>query len=134
LPLASVVTLLRNHESLDGLNSQSRIQRIERKNTQSSKISIEHWITKHRDDLSPEEKVVLYGHQLHRDREYLQQAWHPAKQAIPAPVAGAAAGGSDIDQQILESVSTLGQRKAHSLLKHLKNSKVLTWTPEGEIS
>jgi hypothetical protein len=27
-----------------------------------------------------------------------------------------------------------GQKKAHNLLKYLKNSKVLTWTLEGEIS
>jgi hypothetical protein len=31
-------------------------------------------------------------------------------------------------------VNKPGQKKAQSLLKHLKNSKVLTWTPDGEIS
>jgi hypothetical protein len=96
----------------------------------------------HRDDLSPEEKVALYGHQLHRYRDYLQQARQPGKApsnspakptAAGAPVAGAA-GGIDLEQQILESVNKPEQKKAHSLLKHLKNSKVLTWTPEGEIS
>jgi hypothetical protein len=94
----------------------------------------------------------LYGHQLHRYREYLQQARQPGKPittgnspaktppppAGAAPVAGAAvaeaAGGSDLEQQILESVNKPGQKKAHSLLKYLKISKVLTWTPEGEIS
>jgi hypothetical protein len=86
----------------------------------------------------------LYGHQLHRYQEYLQQARHPtipAKHTVPAPdnspakaqVAGAAAG-SDIEQQILESVSKPGQKRAHSLLKHLKKSSVFTWSPEGEIS
>ena len=101
----------------------------------------------HRDDLSPEEKVALYGHQLHRYREYLQQARHPlpstskpatpaaAPAPAPAPAAAAAEGGSnDIEQQILESVHRPGQKKAQSLLKHLKKSKVLTWSPEGEIS
>jgi hypothetical protein len=107
---------------------------------------------KHRDDLSPEEKVGLYGHQLHRYREYLQQAGQPGKPvtpapakppaagppvtgvaalAVPAPVAGVVRG---LEQQILESVNKPGQKKAQSLLKHLKNSKVLTWTQEGEIS
>ena len=102
----------------------------------------------HREDLSPEEKVALYGHQLHRYREYLQQARQPGKPvtapavppaagvptpAVPAaPVAGADL--EDIEQQILESVNKPGQKKAQSLLKHLKNSKVLTWTPDGEIS
>ena len=95
----------------------------------------------HREDLSPEEKVALYGHQLHRYREYLQQARQPGKPAapvatppaagVPAPVAEAA---PHLEQQILESVNKPGQKKAQSLLKHLKNSKVLTWTPEGEIS
>ena len=100
----------------------------------------------HREDLSPEEKVALYGHQLHRYREYLQQARQPGKPSAPAapapapaagvpppapPVAGAAGG---LEQQILESVNKPGQKKAQSLLKHLKNSKVLTWTPDGEIS
>jgi hypothetical protein len=107
---------------------------------------------KHREDLSPEEKVALYGHQLHRYRGYLQQARQPGKPTtpaispaagvpaeaapvagVPAPVAGAAAA-PDLEQQILESVNKPGQKKAQSLLKHLKNSKVLTWTPEGEIS
>jgi hypothetical protein len=94
----------------------------------------------YRDDLSPEEKVALYGHQLHCYREYLQQARQPAKPVIPIalgnspakppapePVAEAvagAAGGSDIEQQILESVSKPGQKIAYSLLKHLKNSSV----------
>jgi hypothetical protein len=82
----------------------------------------------------------LYGHQLHRYREYLQQARKPGKPvtpvpakppAVPAPIAGAAGG---LEQQILESVNQPGQKKAQSLLKHLKNSKVLTWTQEGEIS
>ena len=106
-------------------------------------------LIEHRDDLTPEEKVALYGHQLHRYREYLKQARQPAtasgtSPAKPTPATGAvapapeavagAAGGSDLEQQILESVSKPGQKKAHSLLKHLKNSKVLTWTPEGEIS
>jgi hypothetical protein len=107
----------------------------------------------HREDLSPEGKVALYGHQLHRYREYLQQTRQPGKPvtpapakppaagvpttpptppvAVPAPVAGAA---PDLEQQILESVNKPGQKKAHNLLKHSKNSKVLTWTPEGEIS
>jgi hypothetical protein len=86
----------------------------------------------------------LYGHQLHRYREYLQQARQPGKPIPPAlakptvtgavppvpvpPVAGAA-GGID-----LESMNKPEQKKTHNLLKHLKNSKVLTWTPEGEIS
>jgi hypothetical protein len=97
----------------------------------------------------------LCGHQLHRCGEYLQQARQPSKPVIPitpahgnslakaqAPVAGAVAGsaaaaavrGNNLEQQILKSFSKPGQKKAHSLLKHLKNSKVLTWTPEGEIS
>jgi hypothetical protein len=103
----------------------------------------------HREDLSPEEKVALYGHQLHCYREYLQQARQTSKPVIPAtpapakpPVTGAAppapvagaARGCDLEQQILESVNKPGQKKAHNLLKHLKNSKVLTWTSEGEIS
>jgi SOS-response transcriptional repressor LexA len=110
----------------------------------------------HREDFNPEEKLALYGHQLHRYREYLQ-ARQPGKPAtpppakppeagvpaapptppVPPPVAGAApvAGvAPDLEQQILESVNKPGQKKAQSLLKHLKNSKVLTWTPEGEIS
>jgi hypothetical protein len=93
---------------------------------------------KHPEDLSPEEKVVLYCHQLHRYREYLQQARQPGKPVTPAPAAPAvaapvagvpappvagAAGGSDIEQQILESVNKPGQKKAQSLLKHLKNLK-----------
>jgi hypothetical protein len=101
--------------------------------------------SKHRDHLSLEEKVVLYGHQFHRYREYLQQARQPAKliisiapgnsstKAAPAPVVGAAVG-SGLEQQILESISKPGQKKARSLFKHLNNSKVLTWTAEGEIS
>jgi hypothetical protein len=41
----------------------------------------------------------------------------------------------DQKQQVLAlSVCKPGQKKAHSFFKHLKNSKVLTWTPEGEIS
>jgi hypothetical protein len=91
----------------------------------------------------------LYGHQLHRYREYLKQARQPltapgnshakptpsTEAVAPAPEAVAGAeGGSDLGQQILESVSKPGQKKAYSLLKHLKNSIVLTWTPEGEIS
>jgi hypothetical protein len=96
----------------------------------------------HREDLSLEEKVALYGHQLHRYREYLQQARQPGKPANP-PTAGVPAAPTppvpagvapDLEQQILESVNKPGQKKAQSLLKHLKNSKVLTWTPEGEIS
>jgi hypothetical protein len=72
----------------------------------------------HRDDLSPEEKVALYGHQLHRYREYLQQARQPGKPVTPSPPAPAkptaagvpvpavsvpagAAGG--LEQQIMES-------------------------------
>jgi hypothetical protein len=95
----------------------------------------------------------LYGHQLHRYREYLQQARQPGKPVIPAtpppapakptvagvpaapptpPTPAGVAGG--LEQQVLESVSKPGQKKTHHLLKHLKNSKVLTWTPEGEIS
>jgi hypothetical protein len=107
----------------------------------------------HREDLSPEEKVALYGHQLHRYREYLQQARQPGKPPAPPPaaplagvpappvagvppppVAEAAGPAGGLEQQILESVNKTGQKKALSLLKHLKNSKVLTWTPEGEIS
>jgi hypothetical protein len=38
----------------------------------------------HRDDLSPEEEVALYGHQLHRYRKYLHQAQQPAK-PVAAP-------------------------------------------------
>jgi hypothetical protein len=79
----------------------------------------------HRDDLSPEENVSLYGHQLHRYREYLQQARQPGKPVVPPPpapakppaagvpsapptppVAGAApiAGAApDLEQQILEN-------------------------------
>jgi SOS-response transcriptional repressor LexA len=98
-------------------------------------------------------KVALYGHQLHRYREYLQQARQPGKPvtpapakppaaAVPAPAAavpavpeGASGGREDeIEAQILESVNKPGQKKTQSLLKHLKKSKVLTWTPEGEIS
>jgi hypothetical protein len=102
----------------------------------------------HREDLSPEEKVALYGHQLHRYREYLQQARHislPAKPATPVPMPGnspaqasppppAAANATDIEQQIFESVNKPGQKKANSLLKHLRKSSILTWIPEGEIS
>jgi hypothetical protein len=106
----------------------------------------------HREDLSPEEKVALYGHQPHRYREYLQQARQPSKPVTPPspakptaagpPVTGAAAAAAAavagaagcLEQQILESVNKPGQKKAQFLLKHLKNSKVLTWTPEGEIS
>jgi hypothetical protein len=54
--------------------------------------------------------------------------------AVPPPPPPTPAGVSDLEQQILESVSKPGQKKAHSFLKHLNNSKVLTWTPEGEIS
>jgi hypothetical protein len=54
--------------------------------------------------------------------------------ALAAAAPAGAAGGSDIEQQILESVNKPGQKKAQSLLKHLKNSKVLAWTPQGEIS
>jgi hypothetical protein len=84
----------------------------------------------HREDLSPEEKVALYGHQLHRYREYLQQARQPGKPAIPhgispakppapavlaaaavPPVPVGAAGGIDLEQQILESVNKPGLKK-----------------------
>lgn len=33
-----------------------------------------------REDLNPEEKVALYGHQLHRYRNYLQQARDQGKE------------------------------------------------------
>jgi hypothetical protein len=102
----------------------------------------------HQEDLSPEEKVALYCHQLHCYREYFQQARHPGAPAAPptaAPPAespqppavpeGASGGWEDeIEAQILESVNKPGQKKTQSLLKHLKKSKVLTWTPKGEIS
>jgi hypothetical protein len=39
----------------------------------------------HREDLYPEEKVPLYGHQLHCYREYLQQARQPGKPVTPPP-------------------------------------------------
>ena len=97
----------------------------------------------HRDDLTEKEKVGLYGHQLHRYRQYLQQARHPTT-ATPSPSpasaasAGSAASGAsapdDLESQIIKSVNKPGQKKAGLLLDHLKKSKVLTWNKEGEIS
>jgi hypothetical protein len=77
----------------------------------------------HREDLSANEKVALYGHQLHRYQEYLQQARQPGKPPVPAkpPAVPAAAvpavpavptpiAGADLEQQILESVNKPGQK------------------------
>ena len=95
----------------------------------------------HRDDLTPEEKVGLYGHQLHRYREYLHQArQQPTPPSAPpaaspsAPPEAAAAASDDLDEQIIKSVAKPGQKKAGLLLDHLKKSKVLTWNKEGQIS
>ena len=98
----------------------------------------------HRDDLTPEEKVALYGHQLHRYRQYLQQTRHPAPATtpVPSPAEVPAMGDSrppgpsstELEEQIIKSVAKPGQKKAGLLLDHLKKSKVLTWNSEGEIS
>ena len=101
----------------------------------------------HRDDLTEEEKVGLYGHQLHRYREYLQQARQPTKlpatNPVPAAPAASPAAASHasppgatggLEEQILKSVNKGGRRKAELLLDHVKRSKVLTWDKEGEIS
>ena len=93
----------------------------------------------HRDDLTEKEKVGLYGHQLHRYRQYLQQARHPSAATLPSPAsagsaASAASAPDDLESQIIKSVNKPGQKKAGLLLDHLKKSKVLTWNKEGEIS
>ena len=108
-----------------------------------------------REDLTPEEKVALYGQELHRYRNYLQQAREPGttkKTSAPAPVAAAAAAAPapaaaapavaaaaappdpEMDQQIIQSVNKPMQRKAELLLNHLKKTNVLTWDKDGEIS
>ena len=104
-----------------------------------------------REDLTPEEKVALYGQELHRYRNYLQQAREPTTiKKTPAPVAPAAAAAAaapapaaaappaapdpEMDQQIIQSVNKPMQRKAELLLNHLKKTNVLTWDKDGEIS
>ena len=92
-----------------------------------------------REDLTPEEKVALYGQELHRYRNYLQQAREPTTtKKTPAPIApapaAAAAPDPEIDQQIIQSVNKPMQRKAELLLSHLKKTNVLTWNKDGEIS
>lgn len=110
-----------------------------------------------REDLNPEEKVALYGHQLHRYRNYLQQARDQGKErtfttplpktqknkeankdvdiaAAAAPVADAAdPGSSELEEQVIKSVSNKMQKKAGLLLDHLKKTKVLKWNSDGEI-
>lgn len=108
-----------------------------------------------REDLKPEEKVAFYGLQLHRYRNYLQQARYQRKertftQPLPKtqknreavedvefaadPVANAAdPGSSELDKQVLTSLSNKIQKKAGLLLDHLKKTKVLKWNSDGEI-
>lgn len=108
-----------------------------------------------REDLKPEEKVAFYGLQLHRYRNYLQQARYQRKertftQPLPRtqknreavedvefaadPVANAAdPGSSELDKQVLTSFSNKIQKKAGLLLDHLKKTKVLKWNSDGEI-
>lgn len=110
-----------------------------------------------REDLNPEEKVALYGHQLHRYRNYLQQARDQGKErtfttplpktqknkevnkdvdiaAAAAPVADAAdPGSSELEELVIKSVSNKMQKKAGLLLDHLKKTKVLKWNSDGEI-
>lgn len=93
--------------------------------------------------MNPEEKVALYGHQLHRYRNYLQQARDQGKErtfttplpktqknkeankdvdiaAADAPVADAAdPGSSELEEQVIKSVSNKMQKKAGLLLDHL---------------
>jgi hypothetical protein len=61
----------------------------------------------------------------------------PSDPASPPAAVAEAAAATDtedgIDEQIPQSVNKPGQKKANLLLKHLKKSKVSTWTPEGEI-
>lgn len=106
-----------------------------------------------REDLNPEEKVALYGHQLHRYRNYLQQARDQGKErtfTTPLPRAekdkvaveddGAAAdvaadpSSSELEEQVIKSVSKQMQKRAGLLLDHLKKTKVLKWNSDGEIS
>lgn len=83
--------------------------------------------------LNPEEKVALYGHQLHRYRNYLQQARDQGKErtftpplpktqknkeafedveVAAVPVANAAdPGSSELDEQVIKSVSNKMQKK-----------------------
>lgn len=108
-----------------------------------------------REDLKPEEKVALYGLQLHRYRNYLQQARYQRKKMTftqslsktqknreaveddefaAAPVANAAdPGSSELDEQVITSFSNKIQKKAGLLLDHLKKTKVLKWNSDGEI-
>lgn len=109
-----------------------------------------------RTDLTPEEKAALYGHQLFRYRNYLRQARSEGKEKIiPKPVtvqeegdAGAGAddaaaaaaeaeaepSSSELEEQVIKSVSDKMQKKAGLLLEHLKKTKVIKWNDDGEIS
>lgn len=108
-----------------------------------------------RDDLNHEEKVALYGHQLHRYRNYWRQARDQGKertytQPLPktqknkeavedvevaaAPFGNAAdPGSSELEEQVIKIVSNKMQKKAGLLLDHLKKTKVLKWNSDGEI-
>lgn len=90
---------------------------------------------------------------MHRYRNYLQQARDQGKErtfTTPLPRAekdkvaveddGAAAdvaadpSSSELEEQVIKSVSKQMQKRAGLLLDHLKKTKVLKWNSDGEIS
>lgn len=101
--------------------------------------------------MTSEEKAASYGHQLYRYRNHLRQARSEGKEKIiPKPVtvqeegdagAGASAAeaeaepsSSELEEQVIKSVSNKMQKKAGLLLEHLKKTNVLKWNGDGEIS
>lgn len=74
--------------------------------------------------MNPEEKAALYGHQLYRYRNYLRQARNEGKEKIlPKPVAVQEEGdaeaepsSSELEEQVIKSVSNKMQKKAGLLL------------------
>ena len=101
-----------------------------------------------REDLTPREKVSLYGQELARYRHYLERARNEGKISIPAPpdappaVDGAAAAApppqppqpTNLDQAVLDNVQQSQRKKAELLLNHLKKSKIVRWVEQGQIS
>lgn len=101
-----------------------------------------------REDLTPREKVSLYGQELARYRHYLERERNEGKISIPAPpdappaADGAAAAAlppqppqpTNLDQAVLDNVQQSQRKKAELLLNHLKKSKIVRWDEQGQIS
>lgn len=95
-----------------------------------------------REDLSPEEKAALYAHQLFRYRKFLGQARNegqiisapPIEQTAESETVPDASETSEVEENVVKSVSTRMQKKAGLILDHLKKSKVIKWNKDGEIS